>query len=79
LGKVAARTALPQPPKTSQNVPTNSATERFGNENCIVNSFLCDWLNKSGLIGVSKGSTGTFSALRLSAYDKIPVWQLEFI
>ena len=28
-GKAAARTALPQPPKTSQNVPMNSASIRF--------------------------------------------------
>src|SRR6516164_2568651 len=29
LGKAAARTALPQPPSTSQNVPKNSAPQRF--------------------------------------------------
>jgi len=28
-GKAAANTAAPQPPKTSQNVPKNSATTRF--------------------------------------------------
>jgi hypothetical protein len=28
-GKAAARTALPQPPKTSQKVPKNSAAARF--------------------------------------------------
>ena len=28
-GNAAARTALPQPPKTSQNVPNNSAVTRF--------------------------------------------------
>jgi hypothetical protein len=29
FGKAAANTALPQPPKTSQNVPINSAAKRF--------------------------------------------------
>jgi hypothetical protein len=29
VGKAAARTAPPQPPNTSQNVPTSSATDRF--------------------------------------------------
>ena len=28
-GKAAASTALPQPPSTSQNVPMNSAKQRF--------------------------------------------------
>ena len=28
-GNAAASTALPQPPKTSQNVPKNSANNRF--------------------------------------------------
>jgi hypothetical protein len=28
-GKAAAKTALPQPPKTSQNVPMNSAKDLF--------------------------------------------------
>jgi hypothetical protein len=28
-GKAAARTALPQPPRTSQKVPRNSAASRF--------------------------------------------------
>src|SRR5690606_41588689 len=30
-GNAAARTALPQPPRTNQNVPINSATKRFAN------------------------------------------------
>jgi len=29
LGNAAAKTALPQPPKTSQKVPKNSAAARF--------------------------------------------------
>ena len=38
-GNVAASTALPQPPSTSQNVPMNSANRRFNNAlllNCLV-------------------------------------------
>ncbi|MNE51701.1 hypothetical protein D3C76_1048980 [compost metagenome] len=31
-GKAAANTALPQPPNTSQNVPTNSVAERFNRD-----------------------------------------------
>src|SRR5262245_6694672 len=31
-GKAAASTALPQPPKTNQNVPMNSATERLARD-----------------------------------------------
>src|SRR3954469_2936781 len=34
-GKAAASTALPQPPNTSQNVPSNSATERLTIDMCI--------------------------------------------
>jgi len=34
-GNAAARTALPQPPKTSQNVPTNSARTRLDEDDLI--------------------------------------------
>src|SRR5580700_10483155 len=34
-GNAAAKTAAPQPPKTSQNVPRNSALIRFINDICI--------------------------------------------
>ena len=39
LGLAAAMTALPQPPKTSQNVPKNSAAARFESGMCRTPSF----------------------------------------
>src|SRR5271156_4883910 len=47
LGKAAARTALPQPPKTSQKVPKNSAAARF--ERCIVATCsFSNWISYNG-------------------------------
>jgi hypothetical protein len=40
-GNAAARTPLPQPPKTNQNVPSSSAKDRLERDSCISN-FLKD-------------------------------------
>jgi hypothetical protein len=45
FGNVAARTALPHPPKTSQNVPNNSAAVFFAK---VISKFLSESQSKDG-------------------------------
>src|ERR1051325_563520 len=44
FGNAAAKTALPQPPNTSQNVPKNSATTRLDMSFCMALGFLPPFL-----------------------------------
>src|SRR6476660_2407101 len=63
FGKAAASTALPQPPKTSQNVPMNSASALFFRDTkppTYANYQRCPYLSRS---------TSSVSLLTLNRYD----------
>src|ERR1700744_4928045 len=79
--KLAARTALPQPPRTSQNVPNSSAARRF--DNCMI------WNPKKfDLLEAVHGYSGThlrapnsreISANRVSRIVNVAVDSLDYL